>query len=95
MKTEKDKIITAIYLYGIYPALKYLQKKENEEEYITCSKILEAINEVNCEDIETFVDEDNLNKVKAEIFSKFNNKQLIENNISYYEKEFEEYVENL
>jgi hypothetical protein len=97
MTKQKDVnyIQNGILRYGVYPALVYLKKLQEEEEYENCQVLLKAIQSVNENHktgLGTEVDDRALDETYNNILKDVNNPELLNKNMPSYITDFENYM---
>lgn len=88
-----EKIKSAIYKYGYYPALVFLKQEQDSEHYENCEIIKQALDEVG-RGLSSKVDEKSIMQTYSNILKTSSNPELIENNMAYYIESFITEIKN-
>jgi hypothetical protein len=88
-----DKVKNGIYTVGFYPALVYLKKQEDLENYKECEIIKEALDQTAYGRewyLSSKVEGDSLKKSYEKIISSRPNSKILDSNMPYYIEKFAE-----
>lgn len=93
MELTVDKVKDGIYQVGYYPALVFLKKQQDLENYKECEVIKEALDQVVKGRewyLSSKVDNRSLEDTYSKILQSRTNSKIIDNNMPYYIEKFDE-----